>query len=306
MSLAIVIPYYKKIFFRETLKSIAAQTCKDFVLYIGDDASPENPQDIINEFKDKINIVYHRFDENIGGEDLVAQWERCINLTNEEEWLWLFSDDDEMADTCVEELYTLIKDSDNVQFVRFTKKFLNIKTGEYYFSSYDKGKNDIESFIRDALDLTENHLTLPEFAYTRRLYEKNGFVNFPLAWWADKATYLNFIIDAKLIYNLSSIVLFKFGENISSDNNVKIMKIKNVADIKFLVFMRSYISSLPTPIKKKYSNIWTDFINKMTFVMNKNNIIYRIQVVYNMLPYAKTKRDYKNFIKILLKLNICQ
>ena len=60
--LAIVIPYYKKTFFRETMESIAAQTCKDFVLYIGDDASPENPKEILEEYKDKIQIVYHRFD----------------------------------------------------------------------------------------------------------------------------------------------------------------------------------------------------------------------------------------------------
>ena len=40
--LAIVIPAYKGRFLKETLDSIAVQAHKDeFVLYIGDDASPE-------------------------------------------------------------------------------------------------------------------------------------------------------------------------------------------------------------------------------------------------------------------------
>ena len=121
--LAIVIPYYKKTFFRETMESIASQTCKDFVLYIGDDASPENPQDIIDDYKDKISIIYHRFEKNLGGKDLVAQWERCIALTKGEDWLWLFSDDDEMGNTCVEELYDVIKNNETVQVLRFSKKY---------------------------------------------------------------------------------------------------------------------------------------------------------------------------------------
>ena len=36
-SLAIILPAYKGRFLSETLDSVAAQTCRDFVLYIGDD-----------------------------------------------------------------------------------------------------------------------------------------------------------------------------------------------------------------------------------------------------------------------------
>ena len=44
--LAIVIPYYKYTFFEETLLSLQNQTNKKFNVYIGDDASPENPLDL--------------------------------------------------------------------------------------------------------------------------------------------------------------------------------------------------------------------------------------------------------------------
>ena len=47
MMLAIIIPYYKIVFFEETLKSLSEQTDKRFKVYIGDDASPENPANLI-------------------------------------------------------------------------------------------------------------------------------------------------------------------------------------------------------------------------------------------------------------------
>ncbi|MCS3153719.1 glycosyltransferase [Phocaeicola dorei] len=94
--MAIVIPAYKGRFLKETLDSIAVQAHKDeFVLYIGDDASPERLDKIVESYQNKVNLVYHRFSENMGGKDLVAHWERCIQLSAEP-FIWLFSDDDLM------------------------------------------------------------------------------------------------------------------------------------------------------------------------------------------------------------------
>ena len=65
--MAIVIPAYKGRFLKETLDSIAVQAHKDeFVLYIGDDASPERLDKIVESYQNKVNLVYHRFSENMG------------------------------------------------------------------------------------------------------------------------------------------------------------------------------------------------------------------------------------------------
>ena len=106
--LAIIIPAYKATFLPAALDSIAEQTCKDFTLYIGDDCSPEPIGDIVEKYRDQINLVYQRFDTNLGGKDLVAQWERCIALSQGEPYIWLFSDDDVMEPNCVEELFKTI------------------------------------------------------------------------------------------------------------------------------------------------------------------------------------------------------
>ena len=53
--LAIVIPYYKIAFFEETLKSLANQTNKQFIVYIGDDASKDDPTFLLKKNLTQIN-----------------------------------------------------------------------------------------------------------------------------------------------------------------------------------------------------------------------------------------------------------
>ena len=81
--IAIVIPAYKCRFLRQTLDSIVVQTCRSFTVYIGDDASPQNLKEIVSDYADKMNIVYRRFDTNLGGVDLPGHWDRCIALAKE-------------------------------------------------------------------------------------------------------------------------------------------------------------------------------------------------------------------------------
>ena len=51
--LAIIIPAYKACFFREVLDSIVRQSNRDFTVYIGDDASPDDLESIVSDYKDK-------------------------------------------------------------------------------------------------------------------------------------------------------------------------------------------------------------------------------------------------------------
>lgn len=55
--LAIVVPYYKLIFFEETLRSAPNQTDQRFKVYVGDDASPENFSDVLENYKAKFGSV---------------------------------------------------------------------------------------------------------------------------------------------------------------------------------------------------------------------------------------------------------
>ena len=92
--LAIVIPYFKINFFEETLSSLASQSDKRFKVYISNDESPENPIHLIDKYKSKLDLVYHKFETNLGGMSLVMQWDRSIDLIEDEKWIMILGDDD--------------------------------------------------------------------------------------------------------------------------------------------------------------------------------------------------------------------
>ena len=81
--LAIIIPYYKIRFFEETLKSLENQTDMRFKVYIFNDNSPENPEKLIEKFKNSFYFEYFKFNENLGGKSLVKHWHRCLEKINE-------------------------------------------------------------------------------------------------------------------------------------------------------------------------------------------------------------------------------
>ena len=234
--LAIIIPAYKASFLTAALDSIAAQTCKDFTLYVGDDCSPEPIGDIVEQYQDKIELVYQRFDSNLGGKDLVAQWERCIAMSKDEPYIWLFSDDDVMEPNCVEQLLRVIDGTQGFSdLYHFDVKEINeegtvMKVLPEYpqvLSAYDyyKGKNTgrYRSYV------VEN-------VFSRKIYEQvGGFKNFDLAWGSDVATWCIFcgskgmykVPDARVHWRRSC-------QNITPDKSRQTAERKLMAEMTFL------------------------------------------------------------------------
>jgi len=189
--LAIVIPAYKSQFIKAALDSICNQTNLNFSLYVGDDHSPENLEGIVSLYSDKVNLTYKRFDENLGGNNLVSHWNRCIELTQGEEWVWLFSDDDIMDSTCVENFYhslslddsfniyhyniNVIDKDDNILLVG--AEFPSVMTTQDFLLERSAGR--IKSYV-------------VEYIFNRKILDRtSGFIDFPTAWHSDEATVLH-------------------------------------------------------------------------------------------------------------------
>ena len=72
--LGIVIPYYKITFFDETLDSLSKQSDKRFKVYIGDDASLEDPAFLLQKYNGQFDFFYHLFAENLGSVSVTGFW----------------------------------------------------------------------------------------------------------------------------------------------------------------------------------------------------------------------------------------
>jgi len=234
--LAIIIPAYKATFLPAALDSIAAQTCKDFALYVGDDCSPEPIGEIVEQYRDKIELVYQRFDSNLGGKNLVAQWERCISMSKEEPYIWLFSDDDVMEPNCVEQLLRTIDETkgaydlyhfdsyridENGKFELLRKPYPSIITSYDYYKGKMMGKYD--SYV------VEN-------VFSRRIYEQSGgFKNFDLAWGSDVATWCIFSNDKGMCSVPGALIGWRrSSQNITPSKTRETAERKLMADCAFL------------------------------------------------------------------------
>ena len=157
--LAIIIPFYKLTFFEATLQSLAHQSDKRFKVYIGDDASPEDCTTLLQKFEGKFYFIYHRFETNLGGTSLTQQWERCIALSNNEEWLMVLGDDDVLDNNVVEEFYKLIeKNTFDISLIRFNHRvideridFASVIAGRILICEFKQKITIIFHFVVDVL-----------------------------------------------------------------------------------------------------------------------------------------------------------
>ena len=215
-TLAIIIPAFSDRFLKKTLQSLADQTCKDFIVYIGDDNSPNDLYSIIKPFEKLLDIVYKRFESNFGGRDLVAQWERCIKLTKEP-WLWLFSDDDLLGPRCIELFYEKLKSNKNIDLFHFDLKIID-KNGTVILDPQNFPENmSVDNFFTNRIKYRIKS-TVVEYIFNREVYLLNGgFQSFDLAWGSDDATWIKLGLKNGIETITGDYVYWRYsGFNISS------------------------------------------------------------------------------------------
>jgi glycosyltransferase involved in cell wall biosynthesis len=234
--LAIVIPYYKLTFFEETLQSLANQTDKRFKIYIGDDASPENPSNLLSKYQNKFDFVYHRFETNLGGISLTQQWERSISLTADEEWLMILGDDDYLGDNVVEQFYCHLPEfQSNSNVVRFASQLV-------YEPEKTKSKIYVNPVWEPATDAFYRKFrriamsSLSEYVFSRKAHEKHGFHDYPLAWNSDDRAWLDFSEDQP-IYSINEALVFPRMSNLNITGRRDNLGLKNKSSAAFYHYL---------------------------------------------------------------------
>lgn len=245
--LAIVIPAYKIDYFEQCLESIAQQTNSNFILYVGIDGSPSDFETIIEKFAGSIQVHYKRFEDNLGKIDLVAHWERCINLVKDEEWIWLFSDDDFMDANCVESFYNALNDNTGFDLFHFDILQVDqhnqlVRTGSDFPKIFK-----IEDFIKKRLNHNLMSLVV-EYIFKRKKFDEvGGFQKFDLAWGTDDCTWIKIAFD-KGICNLESAKVYwrRSERNISTIKDYEILKRKYQARIEQAVWLQNFLTNNPS------------------------------------------------------------
>lgn len=289
--LAIVVPAYKTKYLRRTLESLACQSNKNFTVYFGDDNSPEDIKTIVSEYKHLMNIKYVRFASNIGRRSLVEHWRRCVALTSEY-YIWMFADDDIMPKDAVERFWKFESGCEfdicrfNLQIVDRDERTI-VDLGEHpeWQSSVD--------FLVDRLKFATLSAA-SEYIFTRDVYDKCGFVEFPCAWCSDDASWIQ-MGQSKGIWTIKGhpVQMRMSGMNISSNKIYNKQKFKavlrfvswiydnykeTICHCLFFVYLRSQLRSLQPSLSARlglYKLEMLSCMDKSVLFVN-NRYLYKL------------------------------
>lgn len=242
--LAIIIPYYKHTFFEAALQSLASQTNQQFKVYIGDDASPENPLQLLEKFRGKFDFTYHRFEENLGGISLPEQWKRCIALSSNEEWIMILGDDDVLSAKVVESFYDNLPEiqTERINAVRFATQIIDENGTEITEVFHHPIREKTTEFLIKKFS-KETRSSLSEYIFNKKVLVEKSFRNFPLAWHSDDMAFLEFSNFGNC-YSINDSIMFVRTSTINITGDTSFNNLKNKATFEFCAILFDEYSNM--------------------------------------------------------------
>lgn len=212
----IAIPAYKSKYLGEAIESVLRQTISDFELLIVNDASPHNISEVVGCYTDK-RIRYVINEKNIGKDDPVKNWNKCLKLA-QGEYFSLLCDDDIYAPTFLEELYALTLRYPSCNVFRAGIKQID---GKGRMIGIYPTCPDWESSVEYIIHLSggRRFQTISEFMYRKKHIEDlGGYHSLPKAWAADRLSVIIFGMNGGIASTSHRLVSFRTsGENLSGE-----------------------------------------------------------------------------------------
>lgn len=206
--ISFIMPAYKSTFLRQAIGSIVAQTFQDWELVVVDDCSPYDLGAIVAQYDDE-RIQYQRNDVNIGGKDLVSQWNHSMHFAKGE-WIVLAADDDIYAPDFANTIISLSEHYPQVDLIRSRVEQIDEKGNHLWDDGILPELTDKDSYFKGWMDATVFDC-IGNFAFRRNALESiGGFINFPCAFGSDIATPVAMSING--VANTSD-MLFKFRQS---------------------------------------------------------------------------------------------
>lgn len=236
-----ILPAYKRRFLKEAIASILAQTYKDLELVIVDDHSPEGLKDVVDQFSDP-RLTYYCNEENLGGKDLVAAWEKAMTYARGE-WCVLASDDDLYHPEYLSEMLRLTEQYPQVNAVHSR---VGIIDHEGRITGFGQVRSPLESAIEMVYSrsICRYQQTMPDFMFRLEEFNRNGgFVKFPVAWYSDDATWAKLAKRGGVAFSPRVLFYFRYsGINISSTNSFVVEKMN--AGYQYCQWVLNFIKEL--------------------------------------------------------------
>lgn len=206
--ISFIMPAYKSAFLRQAIDSILSQTSENWELVIVDDCSPNDLGSIVACYND-VRIQYFRNDVNLGGKNLVSQWNHSIKFARGE-WVVLAADDDEYDPMFCETIIGLSEKYPYVDLIRSRVEQIDEKGAHLWDDGTLSELTDKDEYFVSWMDARVFDC-IGNFAFRRETLEQmGGFIDFPCAFGSDIATPV--ALSKNGVANTSE-MLFKFRQS---------------------------------------------------------------------------------------------
>ena len=222
-------PAWKYRFLREAIASIVAQSSSDWELVVVDDCSPEPLREIVVSYDDT-RIRYERNEKNLGGDNLVRQWNHCITYARGE-WIVLAADDDIYKPAFCEECLRLAGKYPQVDLIHSSVEQIDEEGNHLWDDTILPEFTSKYEYLN--WWLTGRSFTcIGNFAFRRSALEEiGGFIDFPCAFGSDIATPI--ALSRNGVANTSE-MLFCFRQSarhLSADNSRFKEKLEGISQL---------------------------------------------------------------------------
>lgn len=297
---SIGIPAYKAKYLEECINSVLDQTYTDFEVIIINDKSPEALKDIIKKYNDP-RITYYENDFNIGAENVVDNWNKCLEYA-EGEFFILLGDDDILNPNYLSE------------FIKLMNKYPELDI--YHCRSLIIGNDSQPINITPALPCFENLYEfiwhrinkhriqfISDFVYRTVTLKKNkGFYKLPLAWGSDDIS--AYIACGSKGIAHTNCTVFEYRSSDITITNTGNLELKLKAILLEEEWFKQFLKNTPMPVdfsNKFYNGILLNNIS-LYFRNKKRRIIFQIvkikqwkqlfSIVNNLKALGVSRRDF--------------
>ena len=304
MRYSIGIPVFKGRFLEECINSILSQTFTDFELIVINDCSPDEILSLVSKFNDP-RIRYYENEINTGAENVIDNWDKCLNLAKGDFFI-LMGDDDKMAPDYLKEFDELIHKYPDLDVFHCRIRIINENSEEIELSNCCPEFENTDDYILNCIEGRSEQF-ISDFVYRKSILLKNGgFFKLPLAWSSDYTS--AFIACGNKGIAYTSNPVFFYRKNQFNITNTSSLELKRVAIIGMENWLSKYLTNQNNPSQllktafKKFekknkeafikqmigrntlNGFYLCFVNRKLF---KISFISFIDLLYNMLLKSK-------------------
>lgn len=286
----ICIPAYKAKFFKECIKSILNQDYPHFELIVLNDCSPQPIEEIVKSFDSSL-INYVKNETNVGGLNLVNNWNKCLGMASNE-YIMIMGDDDLLEPNYLSEFAGLIEKYPDLDVYHCRSKIID-DDGKYIMLT--PSWPEFESVYDNIwLRLTERRAQyISDFVYrVSALKEKGGFYNIPYAWGSDDITAFMAIGNKGLAHTNNTV--FKYRSNQISITSTGNYFVKMDANLQYEKWLREFLAaSTPKNVDEEivYDLLKRDLdkliLRKKVYVMTKSMVGKPLKFAYTWFTKRK-------------------